>query len=148
MTLPTEREKGLMLVAIVDCMAGLTGMRPPAESEQIPPKMRPHIDRLMFEMWRIARESVPSATLHNNDARLVWLEAMFKACPHAEIVYNDDPVDDNPVGFTILVQGCTRMEVTAPTLADAIALAMKTEPDADGNVIAISSPDGGKQING
>lgn len=58
-TLPTEREKGLMLVAIVDCMAGLTGMRPPAESEQIPNEMRPHIDRLMFEMWRIAVSARP-----------------------------------------------------------------------------------------
>lgn len=57
---PTEREKGLMLVAIVDCMAGLTGMRPPAEREQIPQEMRPHIDRLMFEMWRIAREAPPA----------------------------------------------------------------------------------------
>lgn len=56
MTLPTELQKGLMTVAIVDCIIGLTGLRPPAEREQIPPEMRPHIDRLMFEIWRIATE--------------------------------------------------------------------------------------------
>lgn len=70
---------------------------------------------------------------------LVWLEQLYKACPHAEIIYNDDPDAAEPVGYTLRIESCSRMNVTAPTLTGAIALAMSTQPDEDSNVIAAAS---------
>lgn len=72
--------------------------------------------------------------------RLDELEAMFKTCPHAVITWNDDLDREDaagsvPIGFSIRVDGCSEMNVSATTLRQAIDLT-KTEPDEDGNVIA------------
>lgn len=58
---PGERHKGHMHLAIIDFMGGVTGLRPPADRDAIPPAIRPHVDRLMFSMWAIGRGIPPSA---------------------------------------------------------------------------------------
>lgn len=79
----------------------------------------------------------PSATKENKDeARLLWLETLFKHCPHAELIYNDEEGADGPEGFSLHVQGCATLALHAPTLDALIDLGMTAEADEDGNVIA------------
>lgn len=75
-------------------------------------------------------------TVRSDAERLAWLAELIQHCPHAEIIYNDDEDDEDPVGFTIRVESCSRMELTAPTLQQAIDLGINAEPDEDNNVIA------------
>lgn len=70
-----------------------------------------------------------------DEARLLWLETTIKHCPHAELSYNDDP-DEGPVGFYLLIESCSRLDLRAPTLDALIDIGMTAAPDEDGNVIA------------
>lgn len=79
--------------------------------------------------------------VHSMKRRTDWLADLLKNCPHAEIIYNEDADADEPVGYTIRVESCSRMVVTAPTLDACIDLAMTTAPDEDNNIIAPSDSD-------
>jgi hypothetical protein len=68
---PNDRQRGMMLSAIADFMAGVTGLRPPAEANQVPPEVRPHVERLMVAMWSINREARPA--IENTLRRVVVL---------------------------------------------------------------------------
>lgn len=79
--------------------------------------------------------------VRGDTTRLEWLAALLRACPHSEISYNDDP-DEGPVGYSIIVEGCSRMEVRAPTLEACIDLAIDAKQDEDGNIIAAAPTQG------
>jgi hypothetical protein len=69
--------------------------------------------------------------------KLLWLETLMKHCPHADLTYNDDDDGmDGPHGFSLIVEGCSRLELHAPTLAALIDLGITAKPDEDGNVVA------------
>lgn len=71
-----------------------------------------------------------------NEARLLWLESVLKHCPHAELTYNDESDGDEPVGFRLLIESCSVLDLRAPTLDALIDLGMNAEADEDGNVVA------------
>lgn len=78
--------------------------------------------------------------IHGLQEQMRWLEELLKACPHAEITYNDDP-DDGQVGYSIIIESCSRLELRAPTLRGCIELGMKAKPDEDGNVQESALPE-------
>jgi hypothetical protein len=57
--------------------------------------------------------------------RLNGLESLIKACPHSVITYNDDPDMDEPIGYSISIDGCEPVEFVADNLRAAIDEAMK-----------------------
>lgn len=73
-------------------------------------------------------------SVERDGQRLSFLEDVLKNCPHAELTYNDDP-DEGPVGWSLVIEGCTRLDIKAPTLLELLDLGMTAEPDEDGNVI-------------
>lgn len=52
----------------------------------------------------------------NDSDRVEALESLLTNCPHAKIIYNDDPDRDDPVGWTLRVEGCETTEDTAGDL--------------------------------
>lgn len=94
-----------------------------------------------YEFWMLISkaidETVARSETASREARLLWLETLLKHCPHAELKYIVDADEgDGPVGFSLIVQSCSRLELRAPTLNELIDLGMKAQPDEDGNVIA------------
>lgn len=75
-----------------------------------------------------------------DEARLLWLETTLEHCPHAELKHNNDP-DEGPVGWSLVIESCTRMDLKAPTLTALIDLGITTAPDEDGDVIAAAPAD-------
>ena len=79
--------------------------------------------------------------------RLAALAEMWRYCPHAVVTFNDgddEQEDENgpiPIGYSIRVRGCSEVNVSAPTLAEAIDL-LKTPPDEDGNILSASAKEG------
>lgn len=59
----------------------------------------------------------------SDSKRLDYLQKLLMQCPHTEILFNDDPdQDEPPVGFTIRVEGCEKSETTAQTLRKCVDL--------------------------
>lgn len=83
----------------------------------------------------LALLSTHSASERTDNARLLWLETLLKHCPHADLTWNDD-ADEGPLGWRLLVESCSRLDLRAPTLEALIDLGMKAEPDEDGDVVA------------
>ncbi len=52
--------------------------------------------------------------------RLDYLAALLQHCPHAELIFCDEPDADEPLGWTIRIEGCEKSEVTAPTFRECI----------------------------
>lgn len=83
----------------------------------------------------------PSAT-----GAVQWLAELLKACPHAKLTWNDDAdLEDEmglvPVGYSLRIHSCHSMTVASDTLEGLLELAMRAEPDEDGNVESPSPND-------
>lgn len=52
--------------------------------------------------------------------RIDYLAALLEHCPHAEIFHNADKDAEEPIGWTIRVEGCEKSEVTAATFRGCI----------------------------
>lgn len=80
-------------------------------------------------------EMVLSATHEPLNKALQWFGELVQHCPQIQLSYNTD-ADEGPIGFHLHVQGCTKLDLRAPTLDRLIALGMNTKPDEDGDIIA------------
>lgn len=62
--------------------------------------------------------------------RIEALESLLTNCPHAQIFYNDDADQDDPVGWTLRVGGCrTLHEDAAETLRACLDFEVRRQRD-------------------
>lgn len=85
--------------------------------------------------WRRMWDAAP-ADRGEDEYRIDQLAEMLKACPHAVITWNDDADRDDddgivPLGYSVRIDGCVPLCVSAPTLRECLDLANlpRTEDD-------------------
>lgn len=65
----------------------------------------------------VAASLAPAGT---DTQQLNYLSDLLTHCPDTKLSFNDNPDVEEPIGFTIRVQGCETSEVTAPTLRECL----------------------------